>query len=180
MYDRDKVTGAFIVEIALHRYKDVFNEWDPAPFKRRDVNPDLYLFLSECSSGIPFKYPLAIRLHIPKDAKDEAKENLIVSGMKNYFAFDANLIEKEIKESNGKILRYVTTAIAFLFLAFWLKGMFGENIFSTVLLEGLFIGGWVFLWEAFSVFSFDRKKIVRSMKKTQRFIDSEIRFRYDE
>ena len=37
-YQVDPATGAFLVEVALDRYEDVFNEWDPAPYKRRDLD----------------------------------------------------------------------------------------------------------------------------------------------
>ena len=31
LYRFDKKSGAYIIEIALDKYSDIFSEWDPAP-----------------------------------------------------------------------------------------------------------------------------------------------------
>lgn len=58
MYLIDQVSHAYMIEVALDQYTDIFSEWDPAPFKRRDLDSDLKLYLEECSEEIPFKYPI--------------------------------------------------------------------------------------------------------------------------
>ena len=35
LYDRNEATGAYIIKVAVDHYADFFNEWDPAPFRRR-------------------------------------------------------------------------------------------------------------------------------------------------
>ena len=39
IYRQNPDTGAFLIEVALDRYEEIFNEWDPVPYKRRDLNP---------------------------------------------------------------------------------------------------------------------------------------------
>lgn len=34
VYALDKSINRYMIEIALDQYEDIFNEWDPAPFKR--------------------------------------------------------------------------------------------------------------------------------------------------
>jgi hypothetical protein len=52
------------------------------------------------------------------------------------------------------------------------------NILTTTLLEGLSIGGWVFLWEAFSLFFFTRQKILIRLKRYIRLENTRISFKY--
>ncbi len=49
IYERDKATGAYIISVAIDKYTDIFNEWDPAPFRKRDIDQDLRYFLEDCS-----------------------------------------------------------------------------------------------------------------------------------
>jgi hypothetical protein len=34
-----------MIEIALDRYEDIFNEWNPPPLKRQEIDADLELYL---------------------------------------------------------------------------------------------------------------------------------------
>jgi hypothetical protein len=36
IYERDKATNAFIISVAIDEYADIFNELDPAPFRKRE------------------------------------------------------------------------------------------------------------------------------------------------
>ena len=37
IYEKDQAKSAFIIATAIERYTDIFNELDPAPFKKRDI-----------------------------------------------------------------------------------------------------------------------------------------------
>ena len=54
-YKIDQVTNLHMIEVAIAQYTDIFNEWDPAPFKRRSLDPDLQSYLEEGSDEIPSK-----------------------------------------------------------------------------------------------------------------------------
>ena len=87
IYRFDKNSRSFIIEIALDRYEDIFSEWDPAPFKLRDIDPDLELYLEGSSDDIPFKYPVALSFTIPKGSRNENIEEQARNGLKNGFTF---------------------------------------------------------------------------------------------
>jgi hypothetical protein len=52
------------------------------------------------------------------------------------------------------------------------------DMFSTIFVEGLYIGGWVLLWEAFSLFFFHSYEIRQRKKIFLRFKGMEIYFKY--
>lgn len=178
-----KVEGnskTFIVEISLDDYNDIFNDWDPAPFKRRDIDPDLNHFLLDSSEDIPLKYPLKLCFFIPKEEKDLKEEELAKSGLKNYFDFLIIDLIRKLKILRQKGALYIITSFIFLTVAAILKTKLEVGILTDTLLEGLFIGGWVFLWEAFTLLFFSSYDLYRELKVYKRLSNANIQFKYEE
>ncbi|MFH1414522.1 MAG: hypothetical protein ABIH89_00330 [Elusimicrobiota bacterium] len=179
IYQTDKETGAFVIEVALDKYDEVFNEWDPAPYKKRDINHDLHTFLDECSDDIPLKYKLMIILNLPEEKRNDEKEQIILEGIMIYFLFMLDLVRKEIAVGNKRGMVYIAISAVFLVLAIIMQYKLQNNVLLSVLQEGLFIGGWVFLWETFNSFVFHNKINYSNIRKLKRFIDAKIEFRYN-
>lgn len=154
IYRYDTATGAYIIEIALDDYGDIFSEWDPAPFKLRDIDPDLELYLEGCSDDIPFKYPVTLNFTIAKALRNARSEEQARNGLKNGFTFKRYFLKKEIYTANRRTVFFSLIGFAFL----WVATIFPERLllspFPSIIVEGLFIGGWVFLWEAISLILF--------------------------
>ena len=102
IYEKDQSTSAFIIATAIERYTDIFNELYPAPFKKRDINHDLRVFLEDCSADIPLKYNVVLQFNLLKDASDPKKEERITSGLSNYFYLIINQLKREIKSPTRK------------------------------------------------------------------------------
>lgn len=178
IYKMNPETNAFIIEISLDSYNEIFNGWDPSPIKRRDLDPDLVHFMEECDAEIPLNYPLELQFYLPKEQLDEDKENLTRIGIKNNFSFTALFIMKELDLIKKKIVFYILTAFAFLWVGYLSRQQVEANIITSVLTEGLTIGGWVFLWEVFSLFFFSRQEVLARLKRYKRFKEANISFSY--
>lgn len=176
LYLQDEIDGTFIIEVSLDGYEDIFNEWDPAPFKRRDLDPDLIYFLEDCSDDIPLRYPIRIRFEMPGDLRIEEKEQRITLGIRNYFRFRKNSIQKDIDQLRKRIIIYTVMSFGFLLSATLSSGMADKNILIQTGIEGLFIGGWVFLWEAISLIFFSMRDKQVEYRKAERFRGSEYIF----
>ena len=66
-YPFNKIMNSFVVEIALNSYADIFNDFDPSPYRKKDLNPELMNYLNDCSSDIPLDYPLILQFKLPKN-----------------------------------------------------------------------------------------------------------------
>lgn len=179
IYSQDPASGSYVIETSLNGYLDVFNKWDPAPFERRDLDSHLKRFLEECASDIPLRYSVIICFHVPNDKRDQAKEDLICSGIRTYFSLQVHLVKREMQGHNRNAFYYVLTSIVFLLAVFNLEEVLKGNVLLTILREGLIIGGWVFLWEAMATLTFRKKDLRENRGKYERFRDAEVRFRYD-
>lgn len=175
IYAIDKANNAYMIEAALDHYTDIFSEWDPAPFKRRELDPDLQFYLEGSADEIPKKYAIEVCFTLPPGTRDEAMEQDVRAGLRNSVDFKLYLLKKEIRLINVRTARYVLAGLGTLLVA-RLAEPLDINIFTSVLTEGLFIGGWVFLWEAVSLFFFSNRDLYNRYCTYKRLRGSEVIF----
>ncbi len=178
IYKQNPETEAYIIEVSLDSYNEVFNGWDPSPIKKRDIEPDLLRFIEQCAYDIPLKYNVELTFYIPKEQYNENKELLTKDAILNNFHFIVHFTRRKLALNSKRILVYIILSFIFLSLGYLFKQHVRYDIILTALIEGLFIGGWVFLWEAFSLSLFSNQEIRGRLKRYERFIYSEINFQY--
>ena len=177
IYEKDKTTGAFNISIALDHYVDVFNELDSAPWRRRDLDHDLRIFLEDCSTDIPLKYDVILQFNVEQERQDPAKEERLKVGLKTYFTFVRTSLQRKIRRSYQRSLLYAFGAFFLIFASYSLAAT-SSNTLLVALFEVVAIGGWVFLWEAISTFAFQGREARDRYRMYQRFSTAEIRFTY--
>lgn len=178
MYKREPGGNAFVLPIALNVYEDIFNEWDPVPFKTRDLSNDLKAFLLNCSSDIPMRYKVKLSFRIKKGNCNDNKEKLVLLGLRTFFAFNKHTIQKRIRQSQKRSILFVMTSGMFLISAITFNSINIRNSLFLVLNEGLYIGGWIFLWEAISTLVLRRGNDRTKYLQYKRFCDATIEFQH--
>jgi hypothetical protein len=177
MYKKNPMNGNFIIEVALERYNDVFNDWDNAPFEKRDINPALQSFLESSASHIPYKYNIDICFCTSNHFTDKEKEKQIVSEIRTHYYFCLEKQRKILKHSYKRTVFYVLASFMLLFTAFFMEKFLNNGVFDRIMFEGLNIGGWVFMWEAISFYFFKKTSLSNKIKECKRFINSSIYFK---
>jgi hypothetical protein len=178
IYERDKLTNSFIISIAIKNYADIFNELDPAPFRKRDLDQDLRDYLEDSSADIPLKHDIMLQFSVSVEAKNTEKEEKIRTGLKTYFSFVRNMLGENIRKSYEKSIVYMFGAFLLLSISYLLRPVIISNIFFTIFIEGITIGGWVFLWEAISKFAFRDRELKNRYRQYKWFADAPIQFNY--
>jgi len=179
IYEKNPTTGNYVIQVALDKYTDVFNDWDNSPFKKRDMDPDLALFLENCLDEIPQTHGVDICFYLPKEIKDAKREEVIMSGIKTYYSFYLNQAKRSLKGKYQKMFEYIFTSFSLLAVSVFLASISGKNIILGTVQQGFNVGGWVFLWEAISMFCFRRRGELSEMEKYERFLQSSIYFKYN-
>jgi len=177
IYDIDPENNAYIIEVALDDYTDIFSEWDPAPFKRRDLDPDLEEYLLAGAAEIPFKEPLKICFILPPGKMDRDLEAASLAGLNNSFIYKRYQLQKSFSKSNFFAVRYLLIGFLFLWLGSSFPVYLAEGLVSSLLSEGIFIGGWVFIWEAVYQFFFQNREFYALYKQVKRLQLAPIAFR---
>lgn len=174
-YDKDFVS--YIIDVSLDSYDDVYDEWDPSPFKKRDIEDEFDDFIRDSSSDIPLKFGLIIELHLPVDVNNPSKEKMLREAYDNFYTFKLRRAQKMKQDIVRKVFNNLFLALIFLFFGYFSYPR-GENIVFLILKEGIFIGGWVFLWEVFTLLFVTLKEHNREIKLIERLIKATIRFIY--
>jgi hypothetical protein len=177
LYEKNSETGNYIIEVSLDKYGDLFNEWDNASYKKRDLDPDLSEFLDNCSRDIPLKYGIDICFYLPKEVQNAEKEKIIINRIKTYFSFIVDYESRLLKATYRKISLYIIISFILLSMGYFITAS-EDNVFWGTLMQGLDVGGWVFLWEAISFFFIKRADNIKRISKYKRFSLAVIFFKY--
>lgn len=178
IYRQNPETGAFLIEVALDRYEEVFNEWDPAPYKRRDLNPDLRRYLEDSSADIPLRQPVEILFQAPEKIQTPDKEARAREGISTYLSCLVDSVGREFQRLYRTALIYLGAAVCLLTATAYMTGTGQDSLLITVIRDGLTIGSWVFTWELISLFFFQRFDLHRERKKWSRLARAEVHFSY--
>lgn len=178
IYRINSETGNCVIDVALDDYMDFFHEWDNATFKKRDMHPELAEFLDICSEDIPLKNRIEINFNASNEYKDENKEKLIRESYSNYYTFFYRKMKKKVKNLYMTISILTIVSIFFIFFNYILQNILIKTVWTEVLLEGLTVGGWVFLWEAIHLLVFERHDYFTRNKELKRFLKAPIFFEY--
>jgi hypothetical protein len=176
IYTINPSTNCYLIEIGLDQYTDIFDEWDPAPFKHRSIDPDLELYLEGSSEEIPLRYPVELHFKVQAGSRDKKMEEESQNGLKTSFAFKMYLLRKELKKTNTQILRCIALGLIFLWMGMFFSEQFAGRALAYLLAEAIIIGGWVFLWEAVSLFFFTNREIDHKYRIYRRLSDSPVTF----
>ncbi|MFH1377511.1 MAG: hypothetical protein ABIH86_02015 [Planctomycetota bacterium] len=177
-YRFDQQTGAYIIDVALDQYEEIFNEWDPSPYKRRDVDPDLMSYLEACSNDIPLDSTIEIVFRIIEPKRNEEKEALVMAGLRSYFDSSYQLEVGKLRELHSRTVWCIAAAFVFLAAAVGMKKIeaMQDMFFFMLLHEGITIGAWLFTWSTLSLFFFDSRTYRHDAKHWKRYSQSAIRF----
>ena len=179
LYKFDEINKTYLIEVSLDSYDDVYDDWDASPFKRRDIEDEFNDFILNSSQDIPLHFGISIVLYLPLSKKDQQKESALQSAYENYYAYAIDRLNKSKSNLYKKITFYFLLSVFLLSVAsFFFKG--DNSVFIKVLHEGIFIGGWVFLWEFFTSIFIKSRDLNEEYKLYKRLYQSKIKFVYQD
>ncbi len=173
-YNLNTETNAYMIEVSLEDYSELFNGWDASQLKRKGLEPELMDFLEQASSDIPLKEKVELCFYLPRGLRNQDKEQRSITSILNNFKVEMHVIEKFLKRNYRRLVIYITLSIMFLIGAYLLRNIVGLSLLTNIMTEGFFIGGWFLLWEAFSLFFFDTHEVKIRRRLFQRLLKSEI------
>ncbi|SET73888.1 hypothetical protein SAMN05421676_107137 [Salinibacillus kushneri] len=177
-YTIDPNTGEYIIEISLKDYDDVFNTWDSSVYNIRDLDSSLKSFLKECSYDIGSKKAIKLRFNMKNQKKDERMEALIAEGIRNYFQYALYVTKKRFSEKRKRSLLYVILSLFFTILSYFFQTTNASQLMGEIISLSLTVGGWVFLWETFSLLFIHSSDLWKKRGQYKRISQAPIIFRY--
>lgn len=178
IYRYDKEKKAFNIDIHLNDYRDVYSDWDYAPFVNRDLDEDLLEYLMSCSYEISKKYNVLINFFLSKNICDLSREGRSIEGIHNYFL-------TKIRQTRSERYRLIRNTFLFFIIgtillvsAELMDKIIQDEFFKRIISEGLFIGAWVAIWEIFSIWFFQVNNLGLKIRHYYRLHRSPITYYY--
>jgi len=165
------------IELHLRELAQLFNSMDPTPFHHKDLDLDAEEFIKSWALEFPSDSRFQIAIHLDHPPPEGDPSNLVTEAIHNYFAYEAELVRRELARLlwQGRI----SLAIGLCFLASCLViadtlgRLAAAGTFLTVVRESLTIGGWVALWRPLEIFLYDwwpllrRRRICANLSRAQ-------------
>lgn len=179
IYTYSKNEHAFLIDIQLQDYRDAYSDWDFSPFVNRELDEDLTEYLLECSYEIPVKYDMIINFYLLNQVKSDSREQKSIAGMYNFFEYKIRQLRNYRMRVFRDIFTYLLFGTLLLITGTYVDILAHESIGIKVLSEGIYIGGWVMIWEMFSAWIFDVKKVTVKRKHFMRLKNTKIIYSYN-
>ncbi len=180
IYKMNTETGAFLVEVRLDDYEELFRGWDASPSQHREMDPELFRFIEESGFEIGLKEDIEFVFFVEDKNRDDEKEADSISAIRNNFRMAIYRSDKLLHKNRRKMMMYVFFSVLFLLASSLVPEVNQMSVIYEIFIQGLFVGGWVLLWEAFSLFFFVSHDVRQKRKRYVRFLESEIQFKYVE
>jgi hypothetical protein len=179
LYRFDPDSKTYLVEVSLDDFDEVYDDWDPSPFKRRDIEDEFNDFIVDSSGDVPLSAGISIVLHLPEGKRSAEKESMLVSAYRYFYGYIVQRLSKELEAQRFRAVSYLLLSLIFLSIGYFFT-VEGRSMVLTVLQEGILIGGWVFLWEFITTLFISGREKVREHRLYQRLENAEVRFVYHE
>ncbi len=161
--------GAYEILVSLNKYEDIYSDFDPSPFKKRDIQEDFVDYIWDSALDIPIKEDISVVFLMEENIRDLRKENQVLKALNNYFEYILNKKKREYHNEKKKSFRYLIIGI--LLAIFVYNDVFsGVKVWNKIFSEGIMIGTWVFFWEAFYDIFIECQTVRKEIKLAKRFL----------
>ncbi|MDQ1276952.1 MAG: hypothetical protein QG610_2531, partial [Euryarchaeota archaeon] len=169
--------GRPVIELELKSLMQLFDSFDPAPFREKDLDPEAEEYIFNAVDEFPLQKPLEIMIYLPSTEVSEEIEADLKEAIKNHFSYKKLLTEIELKRLLHRGRKNLIIALTFLFLCLLvirLLAAFGESLLNTLFSEGLLIIGWVAMWEPVHIFLYGWWPIVHRRNTYEKIIHTDV------
>ncbi|MUK87941.1 hypothetical protein GMD78_05955 [Ornithinibacillus sp. L9] len=177
-YTIDPITGDYMIDISVQGYHDVFTSLKPSVYNIIDLNANIKSFLEDCMNDIPSHQKIALEFNMADEIKDVRMEKEIEEGIRNYFSFQLFLLDNEFITKRKRMVLYISVSFLFTVPSIFFQTLQHDEILWKLFILSLTVGGWIFLWEAFSLLFIDRSKVLKKRKQYKRIVHASILFNY--
>jgi len=146
------------IEVRIERVSQLFNTFDPLPFREKDLDKDAEEFIVGWAKELPRSHPLGIIVHLPSEEASTANAQDLGPAINRYFGYRAEIARRDLRELFRLGRRSLAIGLAVLATCFVLGGVLNgllDNEGGKLLREGLIILGWVANWRPIEIFLFD-------------------------
>lgn len=172
-------TGAVEIAVRAHTLGQLFNSFDPSPFREKDLDAGVEEFITGWVRELPTSAPFSIVVHLPPDEAARAEAASVGEAFAHYFGYRAGAAEHELRELfriGRRSLGIGIVALIACLTASQLGAAFIPNkVIAGMVEEGLIIIGWVANWRPIEIYLYDWLPIRRRIRLYRRLAAAPVR-----
>ncbi len=147
------------IEIRISELAQLFNSFDPSPFRQRDLDRDAEDYIVGWARELTPGTPLRIVVHLPEAETRKAEDHGLATALANYFTYRASIQQRDLNELFRVGRRYLligSVVLVVCLLGSQLARMsLGARPLANVVSESLILVGWVANWKPIEIFLYD-------------------------
>lgn len=166
------------IAIRLHTLSQLFNSFDPSPFRERDIDSAVEEFVVGWVRELPQNDDFTIAVVLPPEEAAKPQAAGIGDAFHHYFDYRAQMAEQEMRELFRIGRRSLTIGVAVLIACLVASQLFAalipEPVTARVVEESLIIVGWVANWRPIEIYLYDWVPIRRRIRLYRRIAAAKV------
>lgn len=171
-----------LIEVHVAELKQLFNAMDPAPFRRRDLDPDAEEFIIGWAREVPADVPLGLVVHLDRQAGLPGEAAILREAIREFFAERGLASRRRLRQLFQRGRTSLAIGVTFLATSLLISDLvarlLGERRIGEIIRESLLIGGWVAMWRPLEVFLYDWWPIRADARLADRLSAMPVRIAY--
>lgn len=164
------------IDLKLDTPEQLFDERDPAPFKKRDLDEDATDYILSSAKEITSKKEIILSIEFSKYI-NSIKAEEIKGAIFSHFAYESELVRKKLQYLFRKGYYSLIIGLSFLFICTSFSHLIGfleKSLFYNVIQEGLLIIGWVAMWHPLNIFLYEWWPLLDLLKIQEKLSTMEV------
>ncbi len=167
-----KVQVSARIEVHVALIDQLFDSIDPSPFHYRDLDPAADAYIVKCARELPKKAALELYIYLDQTPHRADKLGLVDQAIRAHFLASTQSTQTQLRDmfKRGRISLLI--GLSFLSLSIGLSQLLGSGPgpahLSSIVKEGMVIGGWVAMWRPMEIFLYDWWPVAARIRLLQR------------
>ncbi len=170
------------LELCIANPMQLFNSMDPAPFRERDLDAEVVVYISEWARLQHPDAPLTLLVSLQQASSGKDESGVLRDAVHEEFHRRATANRRTLKNMfrDGRIslligLTFLTAAI---FISDYIGGLISNKNSAWLIQESVVIGGWVALWHPLNIFLYDWWPIHAEARLFDRLAEMDVQLHY--
>jgi hypothetical protein len=166
------------IAIRLRTISQLFNSFDPSPFRERDIDSGVEEFVVGWVRELPQSDPFTIAVILPPEEAAKPQAAGIGEAFHHYFHYRADMAGREMRELFRIGRRSLAIGLAVLITCLVASQVVAKvipnHVVARVLEESLIIVGWVANWRPIEIWLYDWLPIRRRIRLYRRIAAAKV------
>ncbi len=151
--------GQVIIEVAVKKTWQLFNERDPAPSRARDLDENFVTYVVSSVEEFPLKTPMKLKIIVAEETPQEINNEDLYAAIRAHFIYAARLSQGKMRKRLRVGRYFLVVGLLVLFACLGIAQLIiskhNDTGLAVIAREGFTIIGWVAMWRPIEVFLYD-------------------------